>query len=110
MHSIRDRIQISESLDLISPLPLILRGIYTTGWKYTDSPPYKYKTIEEMKDQVKDLQNQYGEQEFNWSKSTDEIISIVLDSLQKKYFTQGQMDHIRTQLPDEVKSLVKTSA
>lgn len=105
MHTIRDRIQISESLDLISPLPMILKGIYTTGWKYSDSPPYDFTTIEQMKTQVKALQNQYGEQEFNWSKSTDEIISIVMDSLEK-YLPEGQMDHIRGQLPQEIKSLV----
>lgn len=105
MHSIRGRITISESFDLMAPLPLILRGIYTTGWKYAETPPYDYKTIEEMKEQVKALQNQYGEQEFSWSKSTEEIISIVLDSLER-YFTEGQFDHIRSQLPEEIKSLV----
>jgi uncharacterized protein (DUF2267 family) len=106
MHTIRDRIQISESLDLLSPLPMILKGIYTTGWKYTESPPYDFTTIEQMKTQVKALQNQYGEQEFSWSKSTDEIISIVLDSLER-YFAEGQMEHIRGQLPKEIKTLVK---
>lgn len=105
MHTIRDRITISESFDLMAGLPLILRGIYTTGWKYTKTPPYDYDTIEEMKDQVKSLQNKYGEQEFSWSKSTEDIISIVLDSLER-YFTQGQMKHIRSQLPKDIKTLV----
>jgi len=105
MHTIRDRIQISESLDLISPLPLILKGMYTLGWKYTETPPYTYETIEQMKTRVKNLQSQYGEQEFDWGKSTDEIISIVMDSLER-YCTEGQMDHIRGQLPQEVKQIV----
>lgn len=105
MHTIRDRIQISESFDLISPLPMILKGIYTLGWKYTETPPYDFTTIEQMKTQVKALQNQYGEQEFGWSKPTDEIISIVLDSLQK-YLPEGQIEHIRNQLPQQIKSLV----
>ncbi|WP_340104751.1 DUF2267 domain-containing protein [Rhodohalobacter sp. 8-1] len=105
MHTIRDRITISESFDLMAALPLILRGIYTTGWKYTESPKYDYDTVEEMKDQVKSLQSQYGEQDFNWMKSTEEIISIVLDSLER-YFTDGQMKHIRSQLPKDIKTLV----
>lgn len=105
MHTIRDRIQISESLDLISPLPLILKGLYTLGWKYTESPPYNYETIEQMKTRVKNLQSQYGEQEFDWGKSTEDIISVVLDSLER-YCTEGQMDHIRGQLPEEVKQFV----
>lgn len=101
MHTIRDRIQISESLDLISPLPMILKGMYTMGWKYHETPPYNYETIEEMKSQVKELQSQYGETDFDWGKGTDEIISITLDSLER-YFTKGQMEHIRGQLPDKV--------
>lgn len=105
MHSIRGRITLSESFDLMATLPTILRGIYTNGWKYTETPPYDYNTVEEMKAQVESLQSQYGEQEFDWSKSTDEIISIVLDSLER-YFTEGQMDHIRGQLPKDIKSLV----
>ncbi len=105
MHTIRDRIQISESLDLISPLPLILKGLYTLGWKYTETPPYNYETIEQMKTRVKNLQSQYGEQEFDWGKSTEDIISTVLDSLER-YFAEGQMEHIRGQLPEEVKQVV----
>jgi len=106
MHTIRDRIQISESLDLISPLPMILKGMYTLGWKYHDTPPLDYETLEQMKVQVKAHQNQYGESDFNWSKGTDEIISITLDSLER-YFTEGQMEHIRNQLPKEVQSVVQ---
>ncbi len=107
MHAIRDRIQISESLDLISPLPLILKGMYTMGWKYNETPPLNYTTIEEMKSAVKQNQEKYGESEFDWNKSTDEIISITLDSLEKKYFTEGQMEHIRTQLPEGVRRVVQ---
>ncbi|MCG2589680.1 DUF2267 domain-containing protein [Rhodohalobacter sulfatireducens] len=105
MRAIRDRIQMSESLDLISPLPMILKGIYTMGWKYHETPPYDYTTMEEMKSRVKTLQEQYGETEFSWNKSTEEIISIVLDSLER-YFSEGQMDHIRTQLPEEVEEVL----
>jgi uncharacterized protein (DUF2267 family) len=105
MHTIRDRIQISESLDLLSPLPMILKGIYTTGWKYSETPPFDYETMEQMKTQVKALQNEYVEEEFNWNLPTEEIISIVLDSLER-YFSEGQMNHIRGQLPKDVKHLI----
>ena len=105
MHTIRDRIQISESLDLISPLPMILKGLYTVGWKYHETPPYNYKTIEGMKNQVKELQSQYGETDFDWNLSTEEIISITLDSL-TRYVPSDQMEHIRVQLPENVESLV----
>ncbi len=105
MHTIRDRIQISESLDLISPFPMILKGMYVNGWKYHDAPPYDFETLEQMKTQVKALQNEYGESEFDWSKGTDEIISITLDSLER-YVTECQMEHVRGQLPENVEEVV----
>jgi uncharacterized protein (DUF2267 family) len=105
MHTIRDRIHIAESLDLISSLPMILKGMYTLGWTYSETPPYDYKTIDEMKTQVKALQNQYGEDDFNWEKPTEEIIATVLNSLER-YLSQDHMEHIRAQLPQEVKPLV----
>lgn len=106
MHTIRDRIHISESLDLISPLPMILKGMYTMGWKYSESPPYDYTTIEQMKELVKAHQNKYGEEKFDWSLPTEEIISITLNSLDR-YFSEGQMEHIKGQLPEEIKSITQ---
>lgn len=107
MHTIRDRIHISESIDLISPLPMILKGMYVEGWKYHDKPLYDFETLEQMKTQVKALQNKYGEARFDWSKPTDEIISITLESLEK-YVPAEQMEQIRNQLPDDIKEVVNT--
>lgn len=105
MHTIRDRIQISESFHLMSQLPTILKGIYAEHWKYHDKPPKDFSGIDEMKNEVKALQDQYGETDFDWDKPTEEIISITVNSL-KKYVTEGQIAHISGQLPKEVKELV----
>jgi uncharacterized protein (DUF2267 family) len=105
MHSIRDRIHLSESFDLISQLPLILKGIYVDQWEYSSSPPKDFQTVEEMKDEVKRTQAQFGEEDFDWKISTEDIISRTIDSL-KVYFSEGQLEHIRAQLPEDVKNLV----
>lgn len=105
MHTVRDRITISESLDLLSALPLLLKGWYVTGWSYSEKPPLDYQSVEQMKTLVKAHQNQYGEDEFDWKIPTEEIISITLKSLDR-YFSEGQMSHIRGQLPPEIKQIV----
>lgn len=105
MHSLRDRITISESFDLMAQLPVILRGLYAEQWKYSEKPPLRYETVEEMKQEVKKLQQRYGEKEFSWNEPTKEIISQSIDSM-KGYLTDGQMDHLRDQMPGEVKELV----
>ncbi|MDX1586444.1 MAG: DUF2267 domain-containing protein [Balneolaceae bacterium] len=105
MHTIRDRIHLGESFDLMSQLPMILKGTYAENWKYHEKPPLNYETTEEMKKHVKTLQNRYGEMQFNWSKPTEEIISIIIDSL-NRYCSKGQMEHIRGMMPKDVKELV----
>lgn len=105
MHTIRDRIHMSEALDLASPLPMILKGMFIEGWKFRDKPLYNFDTLDEMKTQVKAHQNRYGEAKFDWSKSTEEIISITLDSL-TKYVPAEQLEQIRNQLPKDIKRVV----
>ena len=105
LHTIRDRIQVSESFDLLSQLPLFLKGVYVDQWKYHEKPPKDYDTVELMKNNVKQLQDRYGESDFDWDLPTEEIISRTVDSL-KKYLSEGQIAHIRGQMPKEVKELI----
>ncbi len=102
MHTVRDRIHLGESFQIMDPLPMIFKGIYVQNWKYSEKPPLDYETIEDMKDQVKDLQALYGEQDFPWSKSTEEIISITINSL-KRFIQGSQMEHVIGQMPKQIK-------
>ncbi len=106
MHTIRDRIHFGESLQILNPLPMILKGIYSEDWKYTEKPRLDYDTMEAMKNEVKKRQSQLGEQDFSWNKSTEEIIFITLNSL-KEYISEGHMEHIIVQMPKEIKNLFK---
>lgn len=105
MHTVRDRIHLGEAFQVIDPLPMIFKGIYVEGWKYTEKPPKDFSSIEEMKTEVKKIQAQYGEEDFPWKKSTEEIISITLNSLDR-FMSENQLQHIKDQLPEEVKELV----
>lgn len=105
MHTVRDRIHLGESFQIMDPLPMIFKGIYAENWKYSEKPPKDFDTIEEMKAEVKALQKQYGEQDFPWKKPTEEIISITIDSL-KRYLDESQLQHLKGQLPKEVKAVM----
>src|SRR5690606_22422691 len=74
MHTVRDRIHMGEAVQIIAPLPMIFKGIYVEGWKYSEGPPLNYEGIEEMKEEVKRRQAQNGEEDFPWSISTEKII------------------------------------
>lgn len=105
MHTLRDRIHMGESLQVTAPLPMIMKGIYIEDWKYTEKPPRDFDTMEEFEECVKEEQRRYGEQDFPWSKSTDEIISITINSL-RRYMNEGQLQHIKDQLPKDIKEVV----
>ncbi len=105
MHTVRDRIDLGESFQLMDPLPMIFKGIYAENWKYTPKPPKDFDRIEEMKDEVKMMQKQYGEQDFPWKKPTEEIISITIDSL-KRYLRPEQLEHLKGQMPKEIQKIV----
>ena len=106
MHTVRDRIHPGESFQLFAPLPMIFKGIYVEDWKYSEKPKNKFETVEEMEQEVKKLQSQYGEEDFPWKKSTEEIISITIDSL-KQFHDEAQLEHLRDQFPADLKQLVK---
>src|SRR5690625_7172010 len=97
MHTLRDRIHMGESLDLLSQLPMILKGLYVENWQHHEQSPLQYETLEEMARQVEELQSKYGEDQFNWEMSTEDIIGVILSSLDP-YISQGQWDHIKAQL------------
>ena len=101
LHSIRDRIHFGEAFQFMQPLPTILKGMYAENWEYLEQPKYDYKTLEEMKTQVKQLQNELDEDEFPWKKSTEEIIAITLLSL-RNYLPENKLSKIKNQLPKEI--------
>lgn len=102
MHTVRDRIHFGESFQIMDPLPMIFKGIYVENWRYSEKPPLDYSTLEEMKTEVKNLQARYGEEDFPWSKSTEEIIAITLGSL-RRFLKGNQLEEVINQMPKEIK-------
>ena len=107
IHSLRDRITISESFDVIAQLPMFLKAIYVDNWKYLEKP-MKFDTVEDFCKEVERRQELQGEQEFNWNKSTEEISQIVFKEL-GKHLTEGEAGHVIDQLPKELKTLFEKS-
>jgi len=112
MYTIRDRVSSSEAFLFMQPFPTILKGIYVEGWEFSKTPKLDYTTLEEMKSQVKKIQEEKGEENFPWKLSTEEIIVVTLKSL-KKYASMFQITDLINQLPKEINEYliekVKTS-
>ncbi len=104
LHTLRDRLTIPESFHLLAQLPMFLKAVYVEDWKYRKQP-IDISEREDFKDEVKHRQKQFGEQQFNWGKSTDEIIRIVVGSL-LDYVSPEEFDDIIGQMPPEIKELL----
>ncbi len=107
LHSLRERITISESLHLLSQLPMFLKGVYVDNWKYREKP-LDLNTREEFAGEVEKHQDQYGEREFSWDMSTEKIIQTVISAL-NKYVSKGEFEDIIAQLPEDLKGLFRES-
>lgn len=105
LHSIRDRIAISESFDFLSQLPMFLKAVYVEQWKYNEDVE-RINSLEEFKEKVKQEQAKWGEREFAWETPTEELIKIVFNTLEK-YTSPGQMEQLRGMLPAELKELIE---
>lgn len=105
LHTLRERITIGESLNFIAQLPMFIKGIYVDNWEYSEKNS-SIKTREDFFNRVEELQDQYGEQRFDWQISTEEIVRIVLSTL-GKYVSEGEWEDIVTQMPKDLKELFK---
>ena len=104
LHTIRDRISVSESLDFLSQLPMILKAFYVEQWAYHEKPPLHYEDLEGFAAAVKSQQARLGEKNFDWPEPTGEIVKKVLKAL-RQYVTDGQAIHVLEQLPKGVREL-----
>ncbi|MFP4362351.1 MAG: DUF2267 domain-containing protein [Spirochaetia bacterium] len=108
LFTLRDRLTMSESLNMISQFPMFLKALYADEWKYQEKPD-KFDTIEEFTKKVKSYQQQFGELDFDWKKHTEELVRIVLQEL-KTYLNQGEVSDITAQLPDNLAELFQKTA
>lgn len=105
LHTLRDRITMSESLDVLAQLPMFLKAVYVEQWKYREKP-LKYESMEEFCAHVKEEQSRMGERDFQWNESTEELIRRTFAAL-GKYLTQRQARHVMDQLPKEIKETLQ---
>jgi uncharacterized protein (DUF2267 family) len=103
LHALRDRLTVGESLHLLASMPMALKGVYVDGWKYRDKP-LAIKSMDDLVAEVEAHQREYGERDFSWDKSTEDIIHIVLMSL-REFVPDQEYEHMISQFPKELKEI-----
>lgn len=103
LHTLRDRISVEESMHVISNLPMILKGIYVDGWKITRKASDS-STLKEFLNEVRMHSPVNPGRDFGDDTFAEEQVKAVIRVL-RNYIDDGEIRHIRQQLPEGVAML-----
>lgn len=95
LHAVRDRLPIKESTDFASQLPLLMIGVYYSGWTPVDKP-VKMRTIEEFMNRVQD-QLPKG---MDPMRVTAGIIRVL-----ERHVSKGEMKDVRRNFPERLRQV-----
>jgi uncharacterized protein (DUF2267 family) len=95
LHALRDRLPVNEAAQLGAQLPMLVRGIYYTGWD-PSAVPMKMNRDEFM---------QRIRESFRYEidGDIDELVNTVLQAL-RHYITDGEWGDIKSVMPKELAS------
>ena len=102
VHTLRDIIPIRESLQLLSQLPLFLKGVYVDGW--TDRSRERIRHMKDFLQYLRTRQVQSVLQSMD-DEELERLVPVVFLVL-RKYVSLGEMEDIKAVLPKELKHLV----
>lgn len=100
LHALRDRLTPEEAVHLSAQLPMVVRGFYFEGWKLSLAPNTE-STQEEffaaVESSLAGNQAMDGLDPAAATRAVFELLDRKLD--------EGQIRHVQTQLPAEIKAL-----
>lgn len=98
LHALRDRLPVDEAADLAAQLPMLVRGLYYEGWKPSETPR------SDERDRESFLRHVAGELDPILGEDPEQVVRIVFSTLEN-HCTEGQISHVRVNLPLEVQTL-----
>ena len=103
---LRQRLTTEESLQMISQLPVALKGLYVDGWKlhHGKSP---IKTIEQFAEEVAQIDRQARRGDFYSDEEVMIALHAVLETL-ADYVSPGEIEDMISVLPEELKLLMES--
>ena len=103
---LRNHLTFEESLQLLSQLPLAIKGVYVDGWRKGS-----HKRIKTVDDFVIEIIQEEGDNAWRDFSSRDEIIDsvrAVIDTM-KLYVSAAEMDQALGTLPRSLQDIFESS-
>ena len=100
LHTIRDRLTVEEAAHFASQLPMLVRGFYYEGWRPALAPN-EWTTLDDFFSRIREsLHAPTQEDVGDMRQPTGAVLTLLTEKL-----TEGQVRHVREQLPKEVQEL-----
>lgn len=89
LHAIRDRLPVKETADFAAQLPMMIAGVYYSGWSPNDKP-VRMRHVSEFIDRV----------EMELPKSMDPVrVTQGIIRVMERHVSRGEMDDVKRNLP-----------
>lgn len=105
LHAFRNRLAPSESLQLISQLPMLIKAIYVDGWRISDEA----KRLRHLGDFIEAVREEGGPatiNDFVTDREVEHAIHAVFAVL-KNHVSKGEIQDVVATLPAELRFLLK---
>lgn len=100
-HTLRERLPVEESFDLLSQLPILLKGVYVDGW----NPSRKVepiRTAAEFIERVKQKERFLAPHDLGEGEEAKKAVGAVFRTL-KRRISKGEADDIKSSLPEHLR-------
>jgi uncharacterized protein (DUF2267 family) len=95
LHALRDRLPVNEAAQLSAQLPMLVRGIYYTGWNPSEVP------IRMNRDAF--IRRVQASLPYEIQGGTEQLVKTVLQAL-RHYITDGEWEDVKSVMPKELAS------
>jgi uncharacterized protein (DUF2267 family) len=103
LHTLRSRLTIQESFQMMAQLPMLLKALYVDGWKYQQKPS-RIKRIGDFIREVVHEDFPSGHHDITTSKDGENAIRAVLKVI-RRHVSEGEVQDILAIMPDDLKPL-----
>ncbi len=104
LHTVRDRILISESFQLMAQLPTILKGIFVEDWKYSEKP-LKFHTTDSLWEALLASEHLAEPDDFPNKEYAIFAVNTVFKNL-GHFVSAGELQDVIAQLPTAIKEVI----
>lgn len=106
LHTLRDRIQPQESLDLVAQLPVFIRAAYTDGWRLSDKVERSHTREGFFNNVKKHAVAGINTTDFDDDEDVERKVRAVFRVLEK-HVSDGEVRHLKKQLPEPIAELLE---